>query len=248
MSKITKPSKLTSLRTTKPAATIPEEDVLTEVVTNYKAALLDFLHSKTILVLVGALAAALLLFGIRFASLKDTHVHYHANFALYVNGTRDPFENFNFYEEVASCGSNDLDNPKIRVHLHKPDNYVVHVHDHAVTWGHLLANLGYTLGNDLIKTNDGLFIDNQDGKKLQFILNGEPVPTAANRTIHDRDVMLITYGNEDATGVMAQYKTIKQDAKKYDETADPAACSGAEPLDFKERLKQTFLIGNQSSM
>lgn len=215
-------------------------DLTTELSTNFKAALKDYLRSPLALLLTGIVLGALVVLGIRFATLKHEHVHYHANFALYSNGVRDPFKNFTYYEEVASCAGNDVSNPKIRVHMHSNISHVVHVHDNAVTWSHFFSNLGYTVGNDLIKTSDGVYINGQDDKKLQFVLNGETVQTIANRAIGDRDVLLISYGNEDDAAIKQQYNSIQSDAKHYDETADPAACSGDKTLNFTTRLKNTF--------
>jgi hypothetical protein len=99
-------------------------------------------------VLVGAVV-------LRLFTLTPHTTHYHANFALYINGQRDEFKSFTFYEEVQSCAGHDTNNPKIRVHLHDQKNDVVHVHDAAVTWGHFFANLGYSLGDTFIKTDAG---------------------------------------------------------------------------------------------
>lgn len=188
---------------------------------------------------IGLIVGVVGIIAVRVATIKDTHVHYHANFGLYINGQREEFKNFTYYEEVSSCGGNDLDNPKIRVHMHDNINYVVHVHDHAATWGAFFANLGYTLGDSLVKTDAGVFIDGQDDKKLSFLLNGQPITAVADRTISDDDALLVSYGSEGSTGLKKQYSTILDDAKKYDETADPSACSGARPLTFTEKIKQS---------
>ena len=204
------------------------------------------LHKKQVLlVLAGFLTGALAIITLHFVTLKQHSTHYHANFALYVNDKRDTFDNFTFYEEVASCGSNDGGNPKIRVHLHDNKNSVVHVHDDGVTWGHLFANLGYTLGNNVLQTDAGVFTNSTD-KKLSFIVNGEPVSSLANRVIGDRDVVLISYGSSTDAQLKKQYDSIKADAKTYDETADPAACSGSKPLSFWEKLQSSIWSKQES--
>lgn len=190
---------------------------------------------------VGVFVGALGIITAHFVTIKQTNVHYHANFGLYINGKRDEFNNFGYYEEVTSCGGNDLQNPKIRVHMHDNINYVVHVHDSAVTWGHFFANLGYTLGDNLISTKDGsLYVDGQDGKKLTFLLNGDPITSVANRTIGDDDVLLVSYGTENDQAIQKQYESIIQDAKHYDENADPASCSGAKPPSFWDKLERSI--------
>lgn len=195
----------------------------------------------------GLLLGALIVVLAHFFTIKQSSVHYHANFGLFVNGKRDEFKSFTFYEEVASCGSNDVMNPKIRTHMHNNVNYVVHVHDAAATWGHFFANLGYTLGDTVLKTDDGVFVDGVDGKKLSFLVNGKPVQAIANKTIGDEDVVLISYGNENDAGLQKQYKSIISNAKEYDETADPAACSGAKPLTFWQKLQQSVWSKSSSS-
>lgn len=194
------------------------------------------------IVFFGALIGAGLVIGVRMLSLRDNHTHYHANFGLYINGTRDEFNNFTFYEEVTSCAGNDKNNPKLRTHMHNNVNYVVHVHDEAVTWGAFFANLGYTLGNDMIKTDDGLFVEGQDDKKLTFWLNGEPASSVYNKTIADDDLLLVSYGSDDESVLQKQNAAIVDDAKKYDETADPAACSGDPKLTLLERFKQSVWL------
>ena len=103
---------------------------------------------------VAFLLGALWLFAVRFVLLDRDAVHYHANFAVYVEGERLPFDNFTFYEEVQSCGGDDVNNPKIRVHMHDRISNVVHVHDNAATWGHFFANLGYANGDTVFKTDE----------------------------------------------------------------------------------------------
>jgi hypothetical protein len=186
---------------------------------------------------IGFLLGLVWLVALRFFTYESTDVHYHANFALYVNGVQDQFDNFTFYEEVQSCGSDELDNPKTRVHLHDNIGYVTHVHDNGATWGHLFANLGYTLGDSLVKNDEGVYIDDQAGNQLTFWLNGEEVSSAANRTIGSEDVLLISYGQEDEATMRQRYDAIVKDAAEYNTKNDPSACAGTKPVTFWQRLK-----------
>lgn len=189
---------------------------------------------------VGILSGALIIIAAHFFTIQQKSVHYHANFGLYVNGKRDEFKSFTFYEEVASCGGNDTMNPKIRTHMHNKVNYVVHVHDEAATWGHFFANLGYTLGDSVLKTDEGVFTESEGSENvLSFLLNGKPIETVANKTIGDKDVLLVSFGDETDSDLQKQYKTIKADAGKYDESADPAACTGTKSLTVWEKLQQS---------
>lgn len=196
-------------------------------------------------VLLAAVAGFLLgtfwLSAVRFVRLRDNALHYHANFALYVNGQRDPFDSFTFYEEVQACTGDQHDNPKGRVHMHDKINHVVHVHDNAATWGHFFANLGYGLTDVSLKTDDGTFVSGTDGKRLRFILNGQLVESVANRTIGSEDTLLVSFGGEDEATLQRYYATIMRDANRYNKQTDPASCSGGQPLTFAERLKRAII-------
>lgn len=198
----------------------------------------------------GFLLGLAILVGVRFATLREPdHVHYHANFALYINGKRDEFTGPGFYEEVSVCSSDNKDDPKARAHLHDNVNHVVHVHDNAVTWSAFFANLGYTLGDDVIQTEKGLYVSGKDGKKLSFVLNGQPVQFIANKVIEDQDVLLISYGKSNQATLKKQFDSVETDADEYDANKDPATCSGPGngPLTFGERLKQSLGLGATAS-
>jgi hypothetical protein len=189
----------------------------------------------TVWILIGMLLGAGLLGAFRYFNLKDHHTHYHANFALYINGQRDEFKSPTYYEEVQLCG-NDPTNPRARVHLHDMDAASVHVHDDGATWGALFANLGYTLGNDLLRTSSTTYINGLGGN-LKFMLNGEQVVDIANRTIKDDDVLLVDYGSGDNAALKKEYDAIPRTAEEHDHNADPSTCSGSHPLTWRDRLK-----------
>jgi len=194
-----------------------------------------------LLVLAAFLFGALTAFWARFVLVNDDSTHYHANFALFINGERDKFDSFIFYEEIAACSGDALINPHTRVHMHDSINHVVHVHDKAATWGALFANLGYTLGSDVIVTNDGVFVDGQGGE-LNFRLNGELVSSVVNEVIGSEDVLLVDYGSSDSTMLDTHYNEIIQDAADYNERTDPSACTGGKPETLLQRVKRTLGI------
>lgn len=197
-------------------------------------------QKHVIIFVVGFVLSVIATTAVRFALIKDTAVHYHANFALYVNGQEDPFKSFTFYEEIAACDTHELDNPKPRVHMHDQNAHLVHVHAHAVTWGAFFDNLGYTLGDTLIKTDNGVYITGDDGNKLTFYINGQKVDHIADTVIKSEDVLLINYGKDSDAILKQRYDAIPRDAHKANVTKDPAACSGGETLTFWSRLKQAL--------
>lgn len=202
---------------------------------------MSFLKNKIILSAIGGfLIGTFWLVAVRFATFKSDNVHYHANFALYIYGQRDEFKSFTFYEEIAACANDAHDNPKSRGHMHSQNSSLVHVHAHGVTWGHFLANLGYGLTNESIKTDKAVFVSEGDNK-LSFVLNGKNELSIANRVIGSEDRLLINYGNDNSDTLKQRFDQIASDAKDFNGKFDPGGCSGGEQLTPMQRLKQSFL-------
>ena len=83
---------------------------------------------------VGCLVlGALLALGVHFVTYKPEKVHYHANFAPYVNGQRQTFQGQQYYEETEMCAVETTMSPTERAHMHDKVNNVVHVEDYVVT-------------------------------------------------------------------------------------------------------------------
>src|SRR5438309_6592742 len=101
---------------------------------------LPFLKNKWFLFGAGFVLGVLALLVVRFATYNPPQVHYHANFALYINGQREEFKGAQYYQEVAICTTNGITIPQQRAHMHDGINSVLHVHDHAVTWGQFFEN------------------------------------------------------------------------------------------------------------
>ncbi len=194
---------------------------------------------KTVVFIAGLLVGFLLFGGLRMALVQQDEVHYHANFGLFINGQRDKFKNFTFYEDAQSCAASAGANPKSRAHMHDNVNDVVHVEDENVTWGAFFANLGYGLSDKSVETDSGVFVDGQRGRHLSFVLNGEKVDNVANKVIDNEDVLLVDYGPKN-TDLDFEYNQIGKTAQEYNSRQDPAACSGEELLDFAGRLKRAF--------
>lgn len=193
--------------------------------------------------IIGFMLGTLWLVAIRYITWKSTTVHYHANFGLFINDQKDEFDSFTFYEEVQNCGSDEVNNPKTRAHMHDRNNHIVHVHDNGVTWGAFFANLDYVLGDNVLKTDKGTFIDGV-GNQLTFILNGELVETIANRAIASEDKLLINYGHDDLPVLTSRYDSVSSDAHEYNQKNDPSTCAGSKPVSFGGRLRRAIGIGN----
>lgn len=198
------------------------------------------MRSKQILyIFILVLSTVVYVIGMRFLLVEKEQVHYHANFAVYIDGRREMFDNFSFYEEVTACDPDSLNNPRSRVHLHDNNPSTVHIHDSAATWGHLFANLGYALGDDVLATRDTVFTPD-DTKQLRFILNGKQMSSVSNRTIDDRDVLLIDYSDSSEPTLLQRFSEIPRDAGDYNAKDDPASCAGSTSESFWQRLRRTI--------
>ncbi len=161
---------------------------------------------------------------------------------MFVNDEREQFKSPRYYEEVASCQVTGITTPAQRVHMHGNVNSVIHVHDHAVTWGQLFENLGWSIGNNYISTPDHVYAA-QDNIGAHYVLNGQDVSgltDVASAVIKDQDRLLVSYGEEDAGRLQQQYKSVPDTAHQYDITQDPSTCAGSEKITFSDRLKHLF--------
>lgn len=202
------------------------------------------LRSRWFIAVSCLLIGALIILGIRFFTYKPDRVHYHANFAVYINGQREQFRNLKYYEETAAatCTAEPVSkeqNPMSRVHMHGMVNDVIHVEDHLVTWGSFFQALGWGLGDNYISTGSSMYAAaGQD--KLTFILNGKTVSSVANRVIGDQDRLLVSYGDAASNELRQEYNVIQNKALKEDQSPDPVGCGGAEPITFRDRMAHLF--------
>jgi predicted lactoylglutathione lyase len=185
--------------------------------------------------IIGLVVGVVAILGIRLATYTPPEkVHYHANFAVFINGTREQFKGSNYYEEIsAPCTVKPVETPGERAHMHDNVNDVVHVEDAAATWGNFFQNLGWNIDKGFIKSDQALYQADEQNK-LVFILNGEVVSDITNKVIGDRDKLLVSYGSGQDT--KQQLNTVGDTAKKYDVEKDPAGCSGSAEPTLKDRL------------
>ena len=167
-----------------------------------------------ILLAIGIVLGVVLLTAVRFAGQPPhEHVHYHANWAIFINGERLDLTDDRYMEDVFQCMADpSQQRPEDRVHMHENDHDHVHVHASGVTWGHLLANIGFGIGDDYLETDKGRFATN-DTASLKFVLNGSQVRSIRNLPIRDLDRLLISYGPESVEQVtQSQFPAVKSTA------------------------------------
>ena len=200
------------------------------------------LKSRIFILIVGLLLGALTILAIRFATYQPEITHYHANFAVYINGERELFEGRKYYEETAAngCSLNPVADPVERAHMHSEINDVVHVHDKLVTWANFFEYIKWGLGDDYLKTREDIFLPDNT-RTLTFVLNGEIVDTIAGKVIGDEDTLLVSYGDADKATLDKQNESIEQSAREVDIRKDPASCSaGSQVVTFEDRFNHLF--------
>jgi len=201
---------------------------------------LSLLRRKAVIcaLIGGAIVGILTLGAVRFFATDEHDVHYHANFAVYINGAEQTFKGPQYYQEVTACDAHD--SPLTRTHMHDENPHLVHVHADLVTWASFFDNLGWSLGNSMLYDGKTAYVDGQGGE-LSFILNGKPVRSLAGEVIGSEDRLLISYGSEDEAARQKQYASVPSDAHQANTTQDPAGCKGAHEQDVWTRLREAFL-------
>jgi len=193
---------------------------------------------------IGLLVGALIILVIRFFTYSPVQVHYHANFAVYLNGQRQEFKGPQYYQEVAICSATtSIAIPQQRAHMHDNINSVVHVHDHAVTWGQFFENLGWFVGPNFIQTDSGAMYTASGADKLHILINDQDytdLTPITNMVIKDKSRLLVSFGDLSDQQLQAEYKTVPSTAARYDADKDPASCSGTENTTFSGRLHHLF--------
>ncbi|MEI7818901.1 MAG: hypothetical protein WCI47_02165 [bacterium] len=207
---------------------------------NLSSEYFEIIKSKWFIALLSFILGAVVILGIRFITYKPDVVHYHANFAVYVNGTREKFEGPQYYTEVNVCTDDQAMTPLRRAHLHDEVNDTIHIHDHAVTWGHFFANLGWNLGATYIVDPSGKMYPTIGANKLHIILNGTDITNlggVANTVISSEDRLLLSYGDIDETTLKSEFEAVASSARKFNLEKDPKSCGGDEDPTIADRLK-----------
>jgi len=204
----------------------------------------------TAAVLAGVVAGVLAFGGVRYLATPPVEhaepVHYHANFAIYLDGERVRFQDPRYMEDIASCRLDaSMVSPRDRVHLHQMIDDVAHAHAAGVTWGHFLANLGYAIGDGVIVDDEGRIFTEGDGDDLTFILNGDHVPSIANLEVVTLDRLLIHHGPADtpADSLEALFADVPSNADAFNEShLDGVGCTGGHVAEetTADRLRRAF--------
>jgi len=207
--------------------------------------LVAVLKNRYFILATGLLIGALVVLGIRFATYTGPQQpHYHANFAVYINGSREQFAEASYYVEEVACAANGPIQPGQRAHMHDHINSLIHVHDDGTTWGQFFENIGWYVGPDFVQTRSGTMYKAGSDSKLHIMLNGSDytgLGPITDQVIGDRDRLLVSFGDISDTQLKQEYKTVPATAHHYDITPDPASCSGQmNKVTLSNRLHHLF--------
>lgn len=190
---------------------------------------------------IGLITGVILILGLRFFTYQpEKGVHYHANFAVYLNGQRQEFKDIFYYIDVSgTCTTQDQKiSPRERAHLHDSVNDVVHVEDEVVTWGHFFQNIGWVIDPKVIRTPEQ-FLMADENNKVTFILNGQKLDNIINKVIADSDKLLVDYGSTNDQALQQEFGSIASTASKYNGTNDSGSCGSTkhDENSWKDRMK-----------
>ena len=187
--------------------------------------------------LIGILIGVVLFALFRFIAYKPTHTtHYHANWQVWIEGKQQTFPEDIFYQEVASCSINNDTDPLHRAHMHDKVYDIIHVHANGVTYSQFLENIHSAAQPGYFVLGNNTYQNNNNNKKVTYILNGRILESLSGVVIKSEDKLLINFGDESVSELIARDIAIQNKASEYNTKQDPASCSGDHATTLQDRL------------
>ncbi len=162
-------------------------------------------------------------------TVKPTNVHYHGNIAIFINEAKVDLNASKYMEDITQCATDpSKQRPVDRTHFHENNGDLVHVHAAGVTWGHLMANIGWSFWKDYIVDDLGKVYLNSLAWGMHFVLNGKKVSNPFNRLITSEDRLLVYYGNlSDDAIIKTIFPKVASTARAANKEDDPQSCGGS---------------------
>jgi hypothetical protein len=198
---------------------------------------------------IGGFLGILAIGAARFTTLLElgngAGPHYHANFAVFVDGERLDLSAMHYMQDIAACKANpDLILPVERAHLHEGIHDVVHVHHEGATWGHFFTNIGFALGDNFLITDRGERHFTAAGQTFKFVVDGLDVPSIYNNVIESEERVLISFGSETLDEILeTQFAELPSTANSFNQFhQDAGGCTASEPAPETtgEKLRRAF--------
>lgn len=181
---------------------------------------------KPFLKILSCIIVVLLTVGITYILIpRPYQVHWHANFAVFLDGKQWDFGKDIYMEETSRCNITTDVKPQDRIHLHENKWDLIHVHMAATTWWDLFANLEWGMGSGYLVDDYGKIYLTGSGKNISYFINGEPVRNPQNIVVGSEDRLLVYYGTGSREEVRKDYlEKVPKTAHEYNQKADPASC------------------------
>ena len=161
-----------------------------------------------------------------YSGLKFIPPHFHANFAMYIEGERVDFSDDKYMEDIAACGIGGVIYPSHRAHLHENNGETIHIHHEWVSFGHFFSNIWFSFGENYIVNDESKIYQEAAWDQVTFILNWKIVENPFNRLIKSEDRLLISYGSESEEVLLERYSSVSNNAGEYNAKYDPGNCWG----------------------
>jgi len=171
-----------------------------------------FMITKKLVILGLIVAAAVIIGNLQLEKEPEIGVvgdlHYHADFALYLNG-----EPYNLSQEgYMSTENKSLSN---FAHFHDLNGDIIHKHASGITLGFFLETLGMKLNETCLLLDDGTSYCNEGSKELKMYVDGKHDDQFAEYDIQDEDRILLSYGDETEDELQKQINSVTEDACIY---------------------------------
>ncbi len=156
---------------------------------------------------------------------RPYQVHYHANFAVFIDGKVWDFGRDIYMEETSRCNITTDVKPQDRIHLHENKSDLVHVHMAGATWWDLFANLEWGMGSGYLVDDYGKIYLTGSGKSIFYFINGESVRNPQNLAVKSTDQLLVYSWTGSREDIVKNYMPrVAKTADEYNHKADPASC------------------------
>lgn len=195
-------------------------------------------------IIVGLLVFIVLFVIVKTLQIPEYPVHYHANFAVFINGKQKNFA-LPEYMNIEPCTDehHEEKDPKKLVHLHDQIGNVVHVHAENIPWSALFSYLH-------LDTNPPVSATQSSIQTTTYYLNGNKVDNSVlNQTIEKNARLLVHIGSPSSVLTVADNEELKveqlavgDNALDFD-TKSSESCTGTEKRGLLDRLRIAFHLG-----
>lgn len=169
--------------------------------------------------------------------VPEIPVHYHANFAIFIDGKKQDFSRTEFMhiEPCTEEGSEHSEEEGEKAELHDNIGDVVHVHDEKASWQDLFETMKYDIKSKIAKDNNS----------TRFYLNGNTENDVLEKVIGKHDRLLISIAADESLQkedvLKREFEKIGKDASLYDSGKKTSETCGQSPKrSFFKRMRIAF--------